>query len=232
MSHPIILVHGAYHSAKCWQKVESILESKGIDVHSIDLPGHGQSDAPLTDIYGDAKALNTLITSMDAPPVLVGHSFGGATISEAVDRPDAISHIVYVSAVLHDVGECVADTPYFGDDWPYYRCVIDNGDGTFSLDREAAADVFYHDCDPDEIENLLKTLCNQQFAVEQPFHYAPWRTNRSTYVICEGDRVLPVELQKTWAMKCNHQISIDSGHMCMISEPKRLADILANIASS
>ncbi len=230
MSLPIVLVHGAFHSSSCWKKVVDILEREKIDVICIDLPGHGENKDELSDTYGDAQRVRETLESLDDPPVLVGHSYGGAAITEAVNKDGLISHIVYVSAVLHDIGECVADTPYFGDDWPYYQTVVDNGDGTFSINKEKAIDVFYHDCEEVDISWAISDLCNQRLTVDQKFHHAPWKTVESTYLMCEQDKVLPIDIQKHWAKKCVHQESFDSGHMLMISNPDKLAALLMKLA--
>ena len=103
---PVVLVHGAYHGAWCWKKVERGLRSAGIDVVSLDLPGHGDSEEALTDLYGDASKLRQTLTEMSSPPVLCGHSYGGAVISEAVDRPELVDHLVYLAAdVAHRGGD-------------------------------------------------------------------------------------------------------------------------------
>ena len=230
MKTPIVLVHGAYHGGECWQQVADMLKRQRVDVYCIDLPGHGRDQSELTDIAGDGLKLRQLLVSLDRPPILVGHSYGGTTISEAVDAPNLISHIVYLAAVLLDVGESLEDVPYFGDDWTYYQAVVTNGDGSYALDREKAGEIFYHDCDASTLESALASLCNQRFTPQHRFAQAPWRSLESSYIICEQDRTLPPEIQRHWAKKCDHQVAFDSGHMLMHSQPEALAEYLLSLA--
>ena len=233
MSTPIILVHGAFHGAWCWDKVVRLINKSNINVIAIDLPGHGDNTNPLADLYGDAAAIRELLHQIEVPPILLGHSFAGGAITEAVDDSALIKHIVYLAAVLTEEGKSMAeDTPYFGDDWPYYHAVIDNGDGTLSLDTDKTKDVFYHDCSIEDAEWATSKLCNQRIEANQVMNYSPWSTVESTYVICAKDRVLPVNIQWQWAAKCDHQVMFDTGHSPMLSQPELLANLLIKLSTT
>lgn len=79
----VVLVHGAWHGAWCWDAVVSVLDAVGIPSIAVDLPGHGASTEPPGDFYSHADHLRRLLGSINGPIILVGHSYGGAVISEA-----------------------------------------------------------------------------------------------------------------------------------------------------
>src|SRR6516162_3202614 len=97
----IVLVHGAFADGTCWSKVIPILESRGF--HAVAVQN------PLTSLSDDANATRRIIAMQDGPVILVGHSWGGAVISEAGDDPKVVG-LVYVAAFAPDVGMSANDT--------------------------------------------------------------------------------------------------------------------------
>lgn len=82
MTATVVLVHGAWHGAWCWDLVVDQLHQQDVPVVAIDLPGHGVSTEPLTDLHGHGDAVRAALESIDGPVVLVGHSYGGAAITD------------------------------------------------------------------------------------------------------------------------------------------------------
>src|SRR5437588_12900158 len=107
MSPTIVLVHGAWHGAWCWDRVVERLEARGREVVAIDLPGHGDDPGPLTDLHGDADRVRSVLDRLDGDVLLVGHSYGGAVVTEAGTHP-AVRRLVYVAAFCLDDGESCA----------------------------------------------------------------------------------------------------------------------------
>src|SRR4249920_292329 len=97
MPASVVLVHGAWHGAWCWEPVVDGLCARGIDVVAVDLPGHGEDRGTLTDLHGDAARVREVLDQLEAPVVLVGHSYGGAVITEAGVHPN-VHQLVYVAA--------------------------------------------------------------------------------------------------------------------------------------
>src|SRR5262247_3679209 len=101
----IVLVHGAFADGTCWAKVIPILESRGFHVVAV--------QNPLTSLSDDANATRRIIAMQDGPVILVGHSWGGAVITEAGDDPK-VAGLVYVAAYAPAAGTSANDTsaPY------------------------------------------------------------------------------------------------------------------------
>src|SRR5215470_8878718 len=97
----IVLVHGAFADGTSWGKVIPILEKRGFHVVAV--------QNPLTSLADDANATRRLIALQDGPVILVGHSWGGAVISEVGDDPK-VAGLVYVAAYVPDVGTSANET--------------------------------------------------------------------------------------------------------------------------
>ena len=116
----IVLVHGAWADGSSWSKIVPLLQAKGYNVACV--------QHPLTSIADDVAATKRILNTQDGPALLVGHSYGGAIITEAGDHPK-VAGLVYVAAFAPDKGETLAGlaqpygaTPAFGEIRP-----IDDG---------------------------------------------------------------------------------------------------------
>ncbi|HWH97004.1 MAG TPA: alpha/beta fold hydrolase [Pseudolysinimonas sp.] len=109
-----ILVHGGSHTSSCWEPVIAPLESHGHRVRAIDLPGRFDTDTPVTldDWVNRLGAeVDDALASDGEPPVLVGHSMGGVTISQLAERrPQDVAELVYVNAVVPNDGESALES--------------------------------------------------------------------------------------------------------------------------
>ena len=98
-----VLVHGAWHGGWCWREIVPLLESAGHRVDALDLPGHGDNPAPVSEMTLDANArlVADRVEVVGEPVVLVGHSMGGVSITQAAELvPERIATLVYVTAFL------------------------------------------------------------------------------------------------------------------------------------
>src|ERR1700723_4048621 len=95
----IVLVHGAWADGSSWSKVLPILNAKGL--HAVAVQN------PLSSIADDVASTNRLINAQDGPVLLVGHSYGGAVITEAGNNPK-VARLVYVAAFAPEEGETLA----------------------------------------------------------------------------------------------------------------------------
>lgn len=235
----VVLVHGAWHGAWCWSALQAELDRRGVPSIAIDLPGHGASTAPLTDMHGDARCvadtLNVLRDRGVTDPVLVGHSYGGAVISQAaVFHPD-VSHLVYVAAfALHD-GESVMSAlmSFPPASVGLQAAMVGRDDGTSVLDPDLAGPALYGNCDPVAAAAASARLSPQPTAtMTQPTQGSPCDTIASTYVVCDRDDAVHPTHQKLMAERCTTTVVLDTDHSPFLSMVTETADILESIARS
>jgi pimeloyl-ACP methyl ester carboxylesterase len=231
----VVLVHGAWHGAWCWEKVVGLLDDAQVPSIALDLPGHGASVEPLTDLGGDAAALRNVLDQLDAA-VVCGHSFGGAVVSEGADHP-AARHLVFLAAFPIAPGESVMDAAaaevardagaselgtamHFADD------------GTVTVDPELALPALFADCAADDAAKAVARLGPQAVAeLRGTATRAAWKNVPSTYVVCTEDRAISPALQRVLAQRCTHTIEWPTSHSPFLSRPELVADLLTALAT-
>jgi pimeloyl-ACP methyl ester carboxylesterase len=229
----VVLVHGAWHGAWCWDHVAEQLRAQDVPVVAIDLPGHGASTAPLGDLTVDAAALRDVLDGLD-DAVVCGHSYGGAVISDgAADHP-AVRHLVFVAAIVLDAGEsCVASVTAVE---PVDATALTDGmrvadDGTVVLEPNAARDALYHDCGPDDVERALRLLGPQRMdSLQTPATRAAWHATPSTYALCTEDRAISPGLQRRFAARTSEVVEWPTSHSPFFSRPELVTALLAGLA--
>jgi len=170
----------------------------------------------------------------------VGHSYGGAVITEAGAHP-SVAHLLYVAALLLDAGETCATaaageaaaTGISYDGRPDLGAGFITGPGGIvTLERSVAARCFYNDCDDKTAEWALDRLGGQPLGtLEQTPGAVAWRATRSTYVICAGDLAVHPDLQRLLAARCDRQIEWDCGHSPFLSRPDAVAKLIGQLAA-
>jgi alpha-beta hydrolase superfamily lysophospholipase len=101
----VVLVHGAWHGAWCWDEVVSRLSADGLRVVTVELPSVTSGG----DLYDDARAVRQVLDDTPGDQVLVGHSYGGIVVTEAAAGADGVRHLVYLTAFMLDEGQALAD---------------------------------------------------------------------------------------------------------------------------
>jgi pimeloyl-ACP methyl ester carboxylesterase len=236
----VVLVHGGWHGAWCWERVVDRLSASGVRALAVDLPGHGADVGALGDLHSDADRVRDVLDTSDATCVLVGHSYGGAVITEAGDH-GAVTHLLYLCAMALDETETCAGAAVAGaaaaaasqEDVPDLAAgFISDGRGSVALDPLVAAACMYGDCDPATVNWALARLGPQPVAsLRQAPRTVAWRSKPSTYVVCTHDLVIPPGLQRVFAQRCTMSTEWDSGHSPFLSQPDRVADLVRHIAS-
>ena len=224
----IVLVHGAWHGAWCWAKQQTELSRRGLTSLAIDLPGRGASLEPLGDLYGDGEHTAAVLARIPGEVVLVGHSYGGAVITEAAALASNVAHLVYLTAFCIEagvtLGEAAAASPTRADLGAAMRV---QDDGTATVDLTLAPGALYNGCDDNEVAAALPRLCAQPLAsFGQPIRAASWQTTPSTYVTCTEDRAISIELQRLMAARCGSVVELPTGHSPFLSMPAAVADVL------
>ncbi|MEP4648950.1 MAG: alpha/beta fold hydrolase, partial [Ilumatobacter sp.] len=234
----VVLVHGAWHGGWCWAALQTRLDERGIASLSIDLPGHGASTADLTGLHGDAAAVSAtldVLASRDVGPiVLVGHSYGGAVITQAAAGRTDIGHLVYVAAFALDSGESVLSAlgSFERRDVDLGAAMIPTADGTATtLDPATAAGALYGECAPETIAVALPRLSPQPMAsMTEEVDGSPRDSVESTFVVCSRDRAVHPDHQAAMAARCTHRIELDTDHSPFMSDVDAMTDIVSDIA--
>jgi pimeloyl-ACP methyl ester carboxylesterase len=229
----VVLVHGAWHGAWCWAALQHALDDRGIPSLAVDLPGHGASTLPLGDLHGDAQHVCEVLDRIGDRAVLVGHSYGGAVITQAAAERDDVTHLVYLAAFVPTVGESVISLLR---SMPEARTLLDAAvrpgpDGTTVLDPSQAAPALYADCPPGAVTAALSRLSPQPTAtVVQPISGSALGRVPSTYVECLRDRAVDPSHQAIMAARCDRTVQFDCDHSPFLSRTEDTAHLLFQLA--
>ena len=142
----LVLVHGAYGGAWCWEDLIPLLEAQGHSVEAFDLPGAGEDDTPVAGVTLDACVERTcgVLAQRDEPAILVGHSMGGIVITQTAARcPKRIALLVYVCAFLPGDGQSLLDLtrlPEGADDQIQANLVLEGDPPVARLDPYTTPD--------------------------------------------------------------------------------------------
>lgn len=220
----LLLVHGAFHGAWCWDRLRPELERLGISHETVDLPFTSPDD--------DVAAVRSVIDSSDESVTVLGHSFGGAVISAAAAAGEmpygATTSLIFLTAFMTAPEQSVdfSGAPGMAD--------IQIGEVTASIDPKDAGSAFYHRCSADDADWATARLRTMPTSVliAPPPPLPAWQILPSTYIVCTDDRILSVSAQEQMAQNADNTIRIDSDHSPFLSCPKRLAEVLNEIISN
>ena len=221
----VVLVHGAFADGSGWRGVHDLLEADGFDVSVV--------QNPTSSLHGDVAATRQVIAAQDGPVVLVGHSWGGAVITEA-GMDDAVEALVYVAAFAPDKGESVntliADTPPGAPVPP----LLPPRDGVLFLDPQAFAASFAADLPPDQAAFMADSQV--PWAVEAlggEITEAAWRSKPSWYLVATEDRIIPPPAQRAMAARAGATVTeVSASHAVYVSQPGAVAALIAQAARS
>lgn len=218
---PIVLVHGAWHGAWCFEPVIELLESGHHVVAAVDLPLEG----PTRDVEAARECI-----AQHPGAVVLGHSYGGFVISQAALGLD-VSHLVYLAAFMPDTGENVGASAAKAPRTVLNDAMVVQDDGLVSIEPTLAIDAFYHDCDQAAAEAAVSRLRPQRFESYPILEGAPpWRSVPSTYVVCRDDRALAPALQRKFAGRAGSVVEWEGAHSPFLAQPERVAELLMNLA--
>lgn len=231
-----LLVHGASHGAWCFEKLIKELQNKGHVAEAIDLPGHGNNKIPLEDVTLE-KYSSEILTSLDSPTIVLGHSMGGYPISLAAQTdPTYIKHLIYLTAFVPEDGKTLAELRKKVDRYPLTSVIRKTEDGLgFYIPKKYQKDIFYNDCSKQDIKLASEKLCIQGIKPQNtPIKLGVnFKKVSKSYVSCLDDQTIPIELQKKLSESIpeENKYEIKSGHSPFFSRPADLADILEKIVS-
>lgn len=220
----VVLVHGAWHGAWCWQRFTPQLTHRGVSFRTVDLPSVGARPGQAIDLSADAAAVRAVLRDIAGPVVLCGHSYGGMVISLAALGQSNVERLVYICAFVPESGDSL--TSIGGGKLAPWVNLLDGGLTLPDLERTAS--VFYGDCDPASQKWATRQLRPQAgLAFEEPVPAPAWKNIASTYVVCANDGAMPARTQRgIYAPRTSTTVEIASDHSPFISRPAELADIV------
>jgi pimeloyl-ACP methyl ester carboxylesterase len=221
----VVLVHGGFVDGSGWQKVYQLLRRDGFSVSIV--------QNPTLSLAGDATATRQILDRQDGPTVLVGHSYGGAVISEAGTH-SAVSALVYVAAFVPDKGESVntliADPPPGAPVPP----ILPPQDGFLFLDRDKFPASFAGDLPAEEAQFMADSQVPWGVdALAGVVSEPAWRSKPSWYLVATDDRMIPPPAQRAMAERAGASVTEASGsHSIYLSQPQAVANIIRQAAAS
>jgi pimeloyl-ACP methyl ester carboxylesterase len=217
----IVLVHGAFADGTSWARVIPILEELGFHVVAV--------QDPQTSLSGDVDATRRIIAIQDGPVILVGHSWGGAVISQVGDDPK-VAGLVYVAAYVPDVGKSANDTSKPFGATPGQKAIQVDSQHFAWMSEEGILNSFA-DGLPMAERRLVLAVQGQIYGpmFDEKLTHAAWKS--SWHVIATKDHTLSPAMEEAGAKKAGGvAISIATCHVAMLQEPEKVADLIMEAA--
>jgi pimeloyl-ACP methyl ester carboxylesterase len=224
MSATIVLVHGGFVDGSGWRGVYDELRNDGLDVRVVQNPTKSLAD--------DAAITRDTLDAIDGPAVLVGHSYGGAVITEAGTH-HAVAALVYITAFAPDQGESVNSLiSTFPADGPQPP-ILPPVNGHLFLDRTQFHNSFAADVTDDEAAFMADSQVPWGLdALGGTITEAAWRVKPSFYLHVTEDRMIPPAAQATMAERIGATVTQTPGsHAIYVSQPKVVADLIRTAAT-
>jgi pimeloyl-ACP methyl ester carboxylesterase len=241
----IVLVHGAFAGAWCWERVLPGLRAAGHTVETFDLPGSGADQTPVEQVTLDAYATRTCEVLAAGPPaVLAGHSMGGMVVTQAAAHtPAQVTSLIYVAAFVPSHGQSLLDLtayPEAADDQIQANLVLAGDPPVATLSEEATRNAVFGCCDAEQAAWGLSHRRGQPgVPLTQPADLGDPPAEAFTslprsYIHCLRDRAIPPAMQRR--MFTDHGIErvieIDTDHSPWLSRPDELVAALTQLAGA
>jgi pimeloyl-ACP methyl ester carboxylesterase len=222
----VVLVHGGFADGSGWQGVYDLLK----DDYSVRIV-----QEPNLSHEGDVAATKMLTGAQSEPVILVGHSYGGAVITEAGNAPEVIA-LVYIAGFVPDEGESVETIlgtfppgePNAGD------AILPPQDGFLFLDREKFHETFAGDLSADEAAFMADSQVPWGVeALSGTVSEAAWRSKPSWYLVATEDRMIPPQTQRSMSERAGATVEEAAGsHAIYVSRPDVVADLIRSAVSA
>jgi len=219
----VVLVHGGFVDGSGWEGVYRALTKSG---HSVTVVQN-----PTISLADDVAVTRRAIAAQDGPVILVGHSYGGAVVTEAGNDPK-VAAVVYIAAFAPDAGESVASLikdPLPGAPVPP---ILPPQDGFLFLDRSKFQASFAADVEG----SAAKFMADSQVpwgldalsgAITQP----AWRSKPSWYLVATNDRMIPPDAQRAMSKRAGSTlVEVEGSHAVYVSQPQAVASLIETAA--
>jgi pimeloyl-ACP methyl ester carboxylesterase len=219
----VVLVHGGFVDGSGWEGVYRALKKDGYAVSIVQNPTISLAD--------DVAATRRVVAAQSGPVILVGHSYGGAVITEAGNDPN-VAGLVYIAAFAPDAGESVStlikDPPPGAPVPP----IVGPQDGFLALDKKGFAPSFAADLAPEQAAFLADSqvpwgVGALSGAVSQP----AWKTKPSWYLVATDDRMIPPDAQRQMSKRVGATVvEVKASHAVYVSQPQAVASLIHQAA--
>jgi pimeloyl-ACP methyl ester carboxylesterase len=221
----VVLVHGGFVDGSGWQGVDDLLTADGYHVSIV--------QNPTLSLDGDAAATKQILDRQDGPVVLVGHSYGGAVITEA-GLHKKVAALVYITAFAPDKGESVstliADPPPGAPVPP----ILPPDDGFLFLDRGKFHASFAGDLPAAQAAFMADAQVPWGVdALGGPVSEPAWRVKPSWYLVVTDDQMIPPPAQRAMSERAGSTVTeVPGSHAIYVSQPAAVAAIITRAASA
>jgi pimeloyl-ACP methyl ester carboxylesterase len=221
----VVLVHGGFVDGAGWEGVYKILKRDGYNVSIV--------QNPTISLEGDVAATKLVLAAQDAPAILVGHSYGGAIITEAGNDPK-VAKLVYITAFAPDEGESVntliKDPPPGAPVPP----ILPPRDGYLFLDKTKFPASFAGDVEKDKAAFMADSQVPWGVdALGGTIRQPAWRTKPSWYLVATEDKMIPPPAQRFMAKRAGSTVvEVKGSHAIYVSQPEAVARLIEQAANS
>ncbi len=221
----VVLVHGGFVDGSGWAGVYQMLKRSGYSVSVV--------QNPTTSLADDVAVTKRALAALDGPAILVGHSYGGAVITEAGNDPK-VAGLVYIAAFAPDTGESVAalikDPPPGAPVPP----ILPPQDGYLFLDKAKFAASFAADVNADTAAFMADSQVPWGVeALSGAIRQAAWRTKPSWYLVATDDKMIPPDAQRAMSKRAGSTVVETKGsHSVYVSQPQAVTSIIEKAAAA
>ena len=219
----VVLVHGGFVDGSGWEGVYRSLRKDGLTVSIVQNPTISLAD--------DVKVTRHVVAAQNGPVILVGHSYGGAVITEAGNDPKVVG-LVYIAAFVPDQGESVSalikDPPPGAPVPP----ILPLQDGYLLLDKAKFPASFAGDVDPERAAFLADAQVPWGVeALSGTISEAAWRSKPSWYLVATDDRMIPPAAQRFMSKRVGATVvEVAGSHAIYVSQPAAVAGLISKAA--
>jgi pimeloyl-ACP methyl ester carboxylesterase len=221
----VVLVHGAWHGAWCFDRVVPLMRDAGIETIAVDLARQG--------FDSDVTSVRDALDAVDGDAVLLGHSYGGAVITEAGTHPK-VAGLVYVTAFAPDKGESVASLIKDPPPGAPIPPILPPQDGFLFLDKAKFHASFAADVDAETAAFMASSQVPWGVeALGGPVTEPAWKTRKSSYLVATEDKMIPPPAQRMMAKRAGATVTEVAGsHAIYVSQPAAVAAFIAKAAAA
>jgi pimeloyl-ACP methyl ester carboxylesterase len=225
----VVLVHGAFADASSWNGVIERLQAKGVHVTA---PAN-----PLRGLSSDSAYITDVLDETPGPVLAVGHSYGGAVISNAAAHAKNVVGLVYVAAFATDEGERLGDVEASSKDSVLNSALVslhyppaNGGDSgvEFAIDPPKFHDAFAADLPAEQTAVMAATQRPvAESAFSDPAGPPAWKNVPSWAVVAAGDKAAGADVIRSMAERAGAKITeLEGSHVIMVSQPEAVADVI------